>query len=856
MKVLRTRALRGPNRWSHHTAIEAIISCPQQGDFIDQMTGFESRLRARFPGIGPLRPLGQGAAPPLVLGLEAAALALQKQAGCPVAFSRTSQTLKPGIFQTVVEYTEEAVGELAVELAEALCGAALADTPFDLAGGLQRLRQLDESVRLGLGTSAIVQAAIARGIPFRRLTKGSKIMFGWGSRQRRIYASKIDSTSAIGDAISQDKALTKKLLDAAGVPVPPGRVVADADDAWMAAVAIGLPVVVKPNRGRQGNGITVGVSGRSQVAAAFDLAFEHGDGVMVERCLSGDDFRMLVIDHQLVAAARRDPPQVVGDGLHSVRELVAQANADPRRSSSQATALSTIRLDAIALACLEPQGYHADSVPQQGARVILRNNASLASGGSAIDVTGDVHPEVAARAIEAAQMIGLDVCGVDLVCSSVQRPLEEQQGGVVEVYAAPDLRMHLPWSGAGQQVGAAIIASMFTDGEDGRIPLVAVTGTNGKTTTVRLTAHLLTAGGLRTGMANSDGVYIAGRRIDSGDCSGPRSVRKVLGHPEIDAAVCETARGGVLRAGLGFDRCKVAVVTNVGAGDHLGQSHIVTVEDMAALKQVIVQHVGRDGVAVLNANDPNVANMAAACDGQVTFFGSGANPVIAAHLAQGRRAVYVEDGQVVAAEGGKRQTVALSAVPITVGGSIGFQVENVMAAAAAAWGVGISWDAICCGLGTFTSDADTTPGRFNVFNYRGATVIADYGHNRDAMLALVRAVETMPARRRSVVISGIADRRDEDIRQQTQILGRAFDDVLLYQDPCQYSRRADGEVLRLLRAGLAGAARTTHVAEIDGEFLAIDTALGRLRQGDLCLILIDQVEQALAHLDRCGAKAA
>ncbi|HEY0490614.1 MAG TPA: cyanophycin synthetase, partial [Telluria sp.] len=609
------------------------------------------------------------------------------------------------------------------------------------------------------------------------------------------------------------------------------------------------PVVIKPKDGNQGKGVTVNVTTREQLTAGFNTAAGFRDDVMVERYLPGNDFRLLVIGNKLVAAARRDPPQVVGDGVHSVRELVDQVNLDPRRGNGHSTSLTKIRFDDIALASLAKQGLQAESVPPIGQRVILRNNANLSTGGAATDVTDDVHPEVAERAIAAAHMVGLDICGVDLVCDSVLKPIEEQNGGIVEVNAAPGLRMHLsPSFGKGRAVGEAIVSTMFAAGDDGRIPVVAVTGTNGKTTTVRLIAHLLTAGGLRTGMTNTDGVYIEGRRIDSGDCSGPRSARNVLMHPDVDAAVFETARGGLLREGLAFDRCKVAVVTNIGSGDHLGLNYITTLEDLAVLKRVIVQNVSDDGVAVLNAADPIVAAMAHNCRGSVTFFAADVNhPVMSTHRAQGNRVVYVEGGMLVAAQGKAVHKVALSAVPITRNGTVGFQVENVMASVAAAWATGVDWERICAGLASFANESDNAPGRFNVFSYRGATVIADYGHNPDAILALVQAVESMPARRRSVVISGAGDRRDEDITQQTEILGGAFDDVLLYQDQCQRGRE-DGEVVGLLRKGLAGASRTTHVDEINGEFVAIDKALARLSEGDLCLILIDQVDEALAHI--------
>jgi cyanophycin synthetase len=695
-----------------------------------------------------------------------------------------------------------------------------------------------------------------RNIPYRRLTDGSLVLFGWGSRQRRIQAAEVDRTSAIAESIAQDKELTKKLLGAAGVPVPFGRAVENADDAWAAALEIGLPVVVKPRDGNQGKGVTVNVKSREQMESAYAAAIGFRDDIMVERFLPGNDFRLLVVGNKLVAAARRDPPQVVGDGIHSVRELVDRVNRDPRRGSGHSTSLTKIRFDDIALARLALQGYDADSVPPLGQRVILRNNANLSTGGTATDVTDDVHPEIAACAVAAAQMVGLDICGVDMVCDSVLTPMEEQGGGIVEVNAAPGLRMHLsPSYGKSRPVGEAIIDSMFPKGEDGRIPVVAVTGTNGKTTTVRLIAHLLTRSGLRVGMTNTDGVYVEGRRIDSGDCSGPRSARNVLLHPDVDAAVFETARGGVLREGLAFDRCQVAVITNIGSGDHLGLNYITTVEDLAVLKRVIVQNVADSGVAVLNAADPIVAAMALNCRGAVTFFAADRqHPVMATHRAQGKRVVYVDGDALVAAQGKSEHRIALSGAPITRNGSIGFQVENVMASVAAAWALGIDWDAIRAGLGTFANDSDNAPGRFNVFSYRGATLIADYGHNPDAIQALVRAVETMPARRRSVVISGAGDRRDEDIRQQTQILGDAFDRVLLYQDQCQRGRE-DGEVLALLRSGLSQAKRTSVIDEIRGEFLAIDTAMQNLAEGDLCLILVDQVDEALAHIARRVSEA-
>ena len=845
MDISRIRALRGPNLWSRHTAIEAVVSCFRSEESIRGIAGFEAHLRTRFPAMGAF----DEGADSLAHVLAAVALELQAQAGCQVTFSRAVPATEPGVYRVVVEYGEEAVGRRALALASDLCRSALEDTPFDLAEALAELRELDEEVRLGPSTGAIVSAAIERGIPCRRLTEGSLVQFGWGSRQRRIQAAETDSCSAIAESIAQDKELTKMLLDAAGVPVPEGRAVSDAEDAWAAACEIGTPVVVKPRDGNQGKGIAVNISTRDEVMAAYAAASRVRDEVLVERYLPGSDFRLLVVGDAMVAAARRDPPHLVGDGVHSIRQIVEKINGDPLRGDGHATSLTRIRLDEIALATLARHGLDADSIPREGERVVLRNNANLSTGGTATDVTDDVHPEIAARAVAAAQMVGLDICGVDIVCPSMHFPLEEQGGAVVEVNAAPGLRMHLhPSFGKGRPVGEAIVSDLFPEGEDGRIPLVAVAGTNGKTTTVRLISHLLGSNGLRVGMTNSDGVYIDGKRIDTGDCSGPKSARNVLLHPDVDAAVLETARGGVLREGLAFDRCDVAVVTNIGIGDHLGLSHINTVEELAAVKQVIVRNVSPRGAAVLNAADPLVAAMADSCPGSVIFFCSDPHhPIIAAHRAERRRAVFSTEKGIHAVEGGFEEFIPWKEIPLTRNGTIFFQVENTMAAVAAAWALGTDWKTLRTGLSEFENDPATTPGRFNLFDYCGATVIADYGHNPDAIMALVRAVDALPARRRVAVISAAGDRRDEDIRNQAKILGAAFDEVVLYQDKCQRGRE-DGEVLKLLREGLAGASRTRRISEIRGEFLAIDHAFSHLKQGEVCLILIDQVEEALEHI--------
>jgi cyanophycin synthetase len=849
MHIQRLRALRGPNRWTNRTAIEAVVHCGHGDASLRRFPGIENRLGARLGGFGPLRPRADDRDLSLAHLLQQAALVLQARAGCPVAFSRTVATDEPGVHLVVVEYTEEDVGRLAIELAHALCLAARDDTAFDTDEAIRRLRDLDGDLRLGPSTASIVAAAAARGIPYRRLTEGSLVQFGWGRHQRRILAAETDRTGAVAEAIAQDKELTKQLLSAAGVPVPAGRHCDDADDAWAAAREIGLPVVVKPRDGNQGKGVTIGIDTREQVAAAYAAARRHDADVLVERYVPGHDYRLLVIGGRLVAAARRDPPSVVGDGRRTVAELVAAVNEDPRRGSGHESSLTRIPLDEIALARLRTQRLAADSVPAAGLRVLLRDNANLSTGGTAIDVTDEVHPEVAARAVDAALAIGLDICGIDLVAETVSRPLAESGGCVVEVNAAPGLRMHLaPSYGKPRPVGEAIASMMFAPGETARIPLVAVTGTNGKTTTVRLVAALLGGAGHRTGLTCSEGVIADGVTLDTGDCSGPRSARNLLMHPDIDAAVLEVARGGLLREGLGFDQCDVAVVTNIGHGDHLGQNHVSTVAELAEVKQVIVRQVASTGAAVLNAADPLVAAMAAACTGSIVFFAHDRDhPVLAAHRARGERTLHVERGHIVATAAGERFEFDLARIPMTGHGRIPFQIENAMAAIGAAWALGIEPESLRRTLATFDNDCDNAPGRFNCLDWRGATIVADYGHNIDAMEALVAALASVNARRRVAVISGAGDRRDEDLTGQTRRLAESFDDFVLYEDACQRGR-ADGETLALLRDGLAGRRRRGDVVEIQGETRAIDEALARLGPGDLCLVLVDQIGLALAHI--------
>jgi cyanophycin synthetase len=858
MEFRNIRALRGPNIWTRCTALEVSVDLGEMKFPVREIPGFETRLRGWLPSVyhksGPAleQPEAQVGALTLAHVLEKVVVALHHLAGVPVAFCKTAPTAEHGVFHVIVEYHEEDVGRMAFEAAQLLIDAAIHARPSDVAAIVQKLRSLDQQIRLGPSTGSIVRAAVVRGIPFRRLNTGSLVQFGWGSKQHRILAAETDRTSAIGESIAQDKELTKTLLKSVGVPVPEGRPVRDAEEAWAVACEIGLPVVVKPQYGNQGRGVAVNLTTREQVAAAFEAALAEGSSIMVEKFAPGCDHRFLVVGDAVVAAARRQPPLVVGDGVHTIEQLVAEVNTDPRRGEDHATSLSKLRLDAIGLAVLTEQGLTANSVPAAGTTVILRRNANLSTGGSATDVTDEVHPDLAARAVDAARIVGLDIAGVDVVCVDASVPLEKQDGVIVEVNAAPGLRMHLePSAGSPRRVGEAIMGTMFPEGDNGRIPVVAVTGTNGKTTTTRLIAHIFRTCGKRVGMTCTDGIFLNDRRIDTGDCSGPKSARAVLLNPQVDAAVLETARGGILREGLGFDFCDAAVVTNIGEGDHLGLGGIETAEQLAAVKRTIVENVAPTGAAVLNAADPMTVAMAPYCPGSVVFFArDAAHPLIAAHRARGGRAVFVQGDAIIKAEGPRETRVALlNQIPLTEGGRIGFQVENVLAAVGAAWTAGISVELIRAALATFVNDAQRTPARFNLFSFAGATIVVDYGHNADALIALIDAISRFPHERRSVVYTAAGDRRDADIIRQAEIIGNGFDKVIIYEDQCTRGR-ADGEVITLMRRGLAVATRVAEVLETRGEFRAIETGLSALQQGDLILVQADQVEEALEFIQR------
>ncbi|MCY2978936.1 MAG: cyanophycin synthetase [Planctomycetota bacterium] len=860
MQILKVNKLRGPNIWANSPVLEAWVDLEELKDTSSEMIpGFNERLMAWLPSLVEHRcSVGErgGFFVRLRRGtymahiLEHVALELQSLAGTPVGFGRARETNVDGIYKVAVAFREEKLGLACIDKAFDLILAAVHDSPFDVEAEVSKLRDFAHDVCLGPSTKAIVDAAKARGIPWRRLNESSLVQLGYGHNQRRICTAEADSTSAIAESIAQDKDLTRMLLKTIGVPTPEGRPVESAEDAWEAAQDIGLPVVVKPQYGNHGRGVATNLQDRQQVEAAYVAAREEGSSIICERHAPGDDYRVLVIGGKMVAAARREPAHVFGDGQSTVQQLIDVVNKDPRRSDGHSTSLSFIKVDAVALGVLLEQGLTPDIIAPLGKKVLIRRNANLSTGGTAADVTDLVHPDVARQCVEAARVIGLDIAGVDVVAQDITQPLQGQRGVIVEVNAGPGLRMHIePSSGLPRPVGQAIIDMMYPEDNNGRVPIVSVTGVNGKTTTTRLIAHLVACSGKKVGMTCTDGIYIAGRRIDSGDCSGPQSARAVLMNPSVEAAVLETARGGILREGLGFDMCDVGVVTNIGEGDHLGLADIETIEQLAKVKRCIIEAVHKNGFGVLKANDPLTAEMAEKCKGAVVFFAlDGDDPVLMAHRAKGGRGAFVRDNAVILAEGNTDFVLlSLDRVPLTHNGRIGFQVENVLAAASACWALGMPCEQIRLGLESFSSHMDKVPGRFNLMEIHGATVVVDYGHNQSSLLAIAETLDQFPHPSRTVIYSAAGDRRDVDMIRQGEILADHFDRIILYED--NYLRgRQPGEIMTLFKQGMDGGKRVKEIHEVQGWQNAVDRALKLIRKGEFLLMQADTIDEAVQYL--------
>ena len=868
MKLLETRVYRGPNLYGYRPVIRLTLDLEQLEEHpSDKIPGFVDSLLGDLPTLqehgcsygqpgGFVRRLRDGTWFGHIA--EHVAIELQCLAGTPVTYGKTRSVRgRPGVYHVIYSYEEENVGLRAGEVAlHYLQGLLPPDYPDavaprpDLRHELDELARLAEDLALGPSTRSLVEEAKRRNIPTLRLNDRSLVQLGWGVHQQRIQATVTSRTRHIAVEIAQDKSLTNSLLERAGLPVPRHQRARSVDHAAEIARRMGFPVVVKPMDLSHGRGVALNLRDEAAVRDAYAKAFELSSYVLVEQHCVGNDHRILVVDGQVVAVSERVPGHVIGDGKRTIAELLAEVNADPRRGVGHERVLTRIEIDHQANRLLQQAGYTLATVLPDGEVFALRTTGNLSTGGTAIDRTDVIHPDNADIAVRAAKVVGLDVAGIDLICSDISRSVREHPGVIVEINAAPGFRMHVsPTSGTPRNVAAPVIDMLFPNGRTARIPTTAITGTNGKTTTARMVAHVLKMSGKRVGLTTTDGIYIDGERILKGDMTGPWSARVVLTDPTVEAAVLETARGGILREGLGWDRCDVGCVLNVTA-DHLGLSGVESLDDLAFVKRLVVEVVREGGTSVLNADDPLVAAMADKAEGKILWFSTNAdNALVRAHVRAGGRACVLErgvNGEMITLYEGERHIPVIwtHLVPATLEGRARFNVENALAATSIAFALGASLEHIKQGLRTFTTSFFQAPGRCNVFDEHPFRVIVDYGHNAAAMRKMGELVKTLRCERALAVVMAAGDRRDDDIREVGRIAADAFDVLILKEDDNRRGRDA-GEVAKLLREGASAAGLGDDaIHERLDEREAIAFALGTARPGDLLVIFADDVTQA------------
>ncbi|TFW31164.1 cyanophycin synthetase [Duganella callida] len=877
MNIVEQRVLRGPNLYSSQPCLLTVIDLGELREVsTSAVDGLNDRLLSLLPSLydhrcsvgkyaGFVQALKEGTN--LAHLVEHMAIALQCAAGTSVSVGRTHEVANaPGRYRVVCGYELEDVGvdavELAVQLARGLA-ARDADVEQRLMDGLASLRELAERQAIGTSSGAIVRAAKRQGIPVTRLTpEANMFLLGWGAQQKRLQATITGDTGHIAVGIASDKQLTKLLLREAGVPVPEGATVRSVSQAQRAARQLGGLVTLKPLDGNHGRGVTTRCGTPEEVETAFNRAREHGRTIIVERYIRGDDYRILVAGERVVAAALRRPPMVTGDGESTIRQLVEQENRNPARGEGHTNILTRIPLDGLAETALAEQGLNFDSIPASQQRVRLRGNANLSSGGTAEDVTDRLPPSTLAMCVRAVRKIGLDVAGIDLVCEDISVPLDGRNGAVIEINAAPGIRMHeYPSAGTPRDAGAAIVESMFGD-SDGRIPVVAVTGTNGKTTTTLMLDHTLRRAGISTGCTTTEGVSINGQSVMEGDCSGYWSARTVLSAPEVEFAVLETARGGILKRGLAFDRCDVAVVLNI-SDDHLGMEGVESLDDLARVKGVVAENAR---MVVLNAEDERCVAMGARLAGQaeiIYFSCDAAHPVLRQHLARGGRAAWLQDDTLMLDDGkGAQRLIDAADMPSTLGGCARHNIANGLACAAALMASRLSVAMIADGLGSFVSDGRRNPMRTNVYEVGGVQVIADYAHNPAAFAALVATARAMTAGRTVAVVTAPGDRRDHHFEQAGRICAEGFDTVVFYEWANEHRGRQRGERARIMHDAAhqvlaeRGSAAQAFVEADPAE--ALRRGLAACRPGDVlvycCGTSVAELVEALRPVDPASAE--
>lgn len=718
MEILNRRLLAGPNIWRSAPVLEALVDVRSLQALPTEIGGLLERMLVWLSALTERSRVGErGAFVDLLRDgcfqvecLKRVAAELQANAGVPGMFSQVRPTPTQGIYRLALEYEDAALAQACLDSARSICMAAIAGEEFDVAAEIDRLRELADDTRLGPSTRSIVEAAKRRGIPALRMSEGNLVQLGHGARQRRMMAAETDRTSAVAETVAQDKELTRSLLRKIGVPVPLGRSPSSAAEAWRIALELGLPVVVKPRHGNHGRGVATNLTTREQVVAACEAIWREGSAVVVEQLIQGADYRLLVVGNRLVAAARRDPPAVLGDGTRTVAQLVEAVNADPRRAEGHAAPLTKIVMDTIAREVLAEQGFVPESVPAKGTRVLIRRNGNLSTGGTATDVTADVHPAIAARAVEAARMVGLDVAGIDMLADDIGQPLEDQGGAVIEVNACPGLRMHLhPSHGQPRAVGEAIVDLMFNTGETARVPIIAISGDCQHASTSRLVAQLLERTESVVGLSCGEGLFVNRRSIANEPRDGLADAEPLLLHPLVEAAVFQTEPAGVLDGGLPFDRCDVAIIVEVAADD--GSDGARSQADLLAANRCLLQAIAPRGAVVFNADDPLISQIADDCSAERIYFSYDEHhPRLFNHRLSGGRIVFLRNDSIMAASGARETLVApLNQLCLTYGGIAASHVNGALAAVAGCWALGMPMDALRSAITSFVGNAHAAP---------------------------------------------------------------------------------------------------------------------------------------------------
>lgn len=866
MRILRIREYAGPNIYNKYFPVISVLLDLEElcGIWSCDVPNFNKRILKILPQLeehycsrgyrgGFVEKLKEGT----LFGhvVEHVAIELQNQVGCCVNYGKTRGIENSNVYEVVIEASTMQTGIVAMHSAVEIVEALVKGEEVKIHIILEKLKKIEADYGLGPSMSALIKACRKKDIPITSLGYGSLFQLGYGKNQRRVKATLTDYTSCLGVDIAGNKELTKKMLGHCGIPVPRGKVVKNDRDALLAAKEIGGPVVIKPYNGNQGKGVSLNLQNENEIKRAFYFAHYYSEDVIVEKYFQGKHYRLLVVNNKVVAAAERFPAHVIGDGIQCVRELVAKVNEDTLRGEGHEKPLTKIKLDSLALFVLARKNLHPASVPSKGCLVYLRDNCNLSTGGTAVDVMDKVHPSIESIAVRSARVVGLDVAGIDIVCPDISQSLK-QQGAVIEVNAAPGIRMHLhPFSRQGNRVAEKIAEYLFPCKNTGRIPIISVTGTNGKTTTARFIAYILKLWGKCTGLATTGGIFVDNECLMQGDTTGPQSAKVVLQDSRVEMAVLETARGGILRSGLGYDKANVGVITNISE-DHLGLNGVERLEEMAKVKSLVIETLEEEGTAVLNADDLWCITSTQYVRRKLIYFSvKGDNLTVRRHLATGQKAVFIRRGKLIIAEGDRCSSIIdLKEVPLGIQGLAQFNIANTLAAVASCVAVGVPNDIIKEGLRSFGLDRRHNPGRCQFYERKGVKIILDYGHNPHAFENILSFAQRLKPQRMIGVIGVPGDRRNQDIVRAGFVAGKYLDYCFIKEDS-DLRGRCPGETATLLLKGLTQKGFDANKQEVIlNEVTAVVAAISQCKQGDLLIIFYEKLAPLQALLDELSNK--